>query len=271
MQIGVDVKANIKSVNATLMGQHFYCFVGKKANICRERWRNYSLSASLDTVILNYCLLRKNTNMKNLSNRIKVFSIILLQFLVISTYAQQKDLAWYTANAPFKMPVVTVPVFADKTFSIKDFGGVGDGQTLNTEAFAKTIAACVAAGGGKVIVPAGLWLTGPIQLKSNINLEVQRGAIITFTSDHTQFPIIKASSTSTTYQPASPIYGYDLKNIAITGEGIIDGGGDSWRPVKKTKTNDAQWKKLVASGGVVSADGSVWWPTKEAMDGEASA
>lgn len=207
--------------------------------------------------------------MKNLSNRIKIFSIILLQFLVMATYAQQKDLAWYTANAPFKMPVVTVPVFADKTFSIKDFGGVNDGQTLNTEAFAKTIAACVAAGGGKVIVPAGIWLTGPIQLKSNINLEVQRGAIITFTSDHTQFPIIKASNTSTTYQPASPIYGYDLKNIAITGEGIIDGGGDSWRPVKKTKTNDAQWKKLVASGGVVSADGSIWWPTKEAMDGEA--
>ncbi|MGG9971511.1 glycoside hydrolase family 28 protein [Ferruginibacter sp. SUN002] len=201
--------------------------------------------------------------------RLSFLPIVLLQLLSINTNAQVKDLAWYTANAPFKMPTVPIPVFADKTFSIADFGGVNDGQTLNTVAFEKTIAACVAAGGGKVVVPAGLWLTGPIQLKSNINLEVQRGAIINFTSDHTQYPIIKASNTSTNYQPASPIYGYDLKNIAITGEGIIDGAGDSWREMKKSKTTEAQWKKLVASGGVVSEDGSIWWPSKEAMEGGA--
>ncbi|UEG50150.1 glycoside hydrolase family 28 protein [Ferruginibacter lapsinanis] len=201
-------------------------------------------------------------------SRKMIFPLMFLLISAFSATAQKKDLAWYTANAPFKMPVVATPVFSDKVFSIKDFGAVSDGQTLNTTAFEKTIAACATAGGGKVVVPAGLWLTGPIQLKSNINLEVQRGAIILFTKDHSQYPIIKASNTSTNYQPASPIYGYDLKNIAITGEGIIDGGGDSWRPVKKGKTTEAQWKGLLASGGVLSKDGGLWWPSKEAMEGE---
>jgi hypothetical protein len=57
-----------------------------------------------------------------------------------------------------------------------------------------------------------------------------------FTPDRTKYPIIKASAKSSRFVPASPIYGYELKNIAITGEGTIDGSGESWRPVKKMKT-----------------------------------
>lgn len=198
-----------------------------------------------------------------------IFVAFSLIFLCSSLFAQEKTIAYYTSKAPFKMPVVKEPGFPAKTFNILDFGAVSDGQTLNTAAFAKAIETCSAAGGGKVIVPAGLWLTGPIQLKSNINLVVERGALIQFTSDHTQYPMIKASSTSSTIVPASPIYGYDLKNIAITGEGIIDGAGDSWRPVKKMKTTASQWKSITSSGGVLSEDGSIWWPSKEAMEGEA--
>ena len=208
------------------------------------------------------------------SKRLSQNNLIVLLFATTTitfntkTNAQVKDIAWYTANAPFKMPDVVVPTFHDTSFSITDYGAVSDGQTLNTNAFAKAIAACVAAGGGKVIVPAGLWLTGPIELKSNINLHLEKGALVLFTKDHTQYPIIKASNTSTNFTPASPIYGYDLTNIAITGEGIFDGGGDSWRPVKKEKCTPSQWNKLVASGGAVSKDGSLWWPTEAAMDGE---
>ena len=201
----------------------------------------------------------------------KIKSLFLFSFILcfsITVHAQEKDIAWYTANAPFKMPTVIVPTFAAKDFSIKDYGAVSDGQTLNTDAFAKAIDACSAAGGGRVVVPAGCWITGPIQLKSNIDLHLERGALVIFTKDHSQFPIIKASSGSTNFVTASPIYGYDLKNIAITGEGIFDGGGDSWRPVKKSKTTDSQWKELLASGGVVSKDGSVWWPSADAMNGE---
>jgi polygalacturonase len=201
------------------------------------------------------------------------FSILFIPFIFSfacanKVAAQDKDAAWYIANAPFKMPEVIRPIFPEKEFSITDYGAIGDGQTLNTDAFSKTISACSAAGGGTVIVPKGLWLTGPIELKSNINLCVERGALIQFTKDHTQYPIIKASSKSSSYVPASPIYGYDLKNIAITGEGIIDGAGESWRPVKKEKTTASQWKDFTSSGGVVSNDGKIWWPTKEALDGE---
>lgn len=193
-------------------------------------------------------------------------------FLIFSSFnsvtAQVKNNDWYISRAPFKMLQVKVPCFPDKTFSITNYGAVGDGQDLNTQAFAKAIDACSAAGGGKVIVPAGLWLTGPIQLKSNVNLVVERGALIQMTKDHSQFPIIKASAKSTNYVIASPIYGYDLENIAITGEGIIDGAGESWRPVKKEKVTASQWKDFTSSGGALSDNGKIWWPTKEAMEGE---
>src|SRR5262245_16520118 len=137
-------------------------------------------------------------------------TIFILFFLLTgSLNAQEKDQAWYCNNAPFKMPVVTQPEFPDKKFPITDFGAIGDGQTLNTAAFEKAISACSAAGGGHVVVPAGAWLTGPIQLKSNVDLHVEKGGLVFFTSDHTQYPIVKASSSSTSFLTASPIYGYD--------------------------------------------------------------
>lgn len=198
-----------------------------------------------------------------------LFFICLL--ILSSGYAQEsgdKDLQHYLNSAPFRMPAITVPKFADKSFNIKDYGAVGDGQTLNTAAFAKAIDACTKAGGGKVVVPTGVWLTGPIELKSNINLNVERGGLVLFTTDLTQYPIIKSSPTSSSFTTASPIYGYDLKNIAITGDGIIDGAGQAWRPVKKSKVTASEWKELVASGGVVDKT-DIWWPGKEAMEGEA--
>ncbi len=180
-----------------------------------------------------------------------------------------KALAWYLSRSPFKMQEPTVPQFSDRVFSLPDYGGIADGKTLNTAAFEKAINACAAAGGGKVVVPPGAWLTGPIRLQSNVNLHLEKGALVQLTKDHTQYPMIKASNKSTSIVPASPVYGYDLENIAITGEGIIDGAGDSWRPVKKSKTTDTQWRALLASGGIASNEGDIWWPSREAMNGEA--
>ncbi len=206
----------------------------------------------------------------NLSQKFIVVKIFLTACIAALLFfvadGQQKDASWYLENAPFPMPEISTPTFPGHDFSIRDYGAINDGQTLNTDAFKRAIDACASSGGGKVIVPPGLWLTGPIQLESNVDLDVERGALILFTRDHTQYPIIKSGGG---YVVASPIYGYDLTNVAITGEGVIDGAGETWRPVKKEKTTAAQWKEFTTSGGEVTNDGKVWWPTKEAAEGEA--
>ena len=177
------------------------------------------------------------------------------------------ELQDYVKTAPFTMPAVVRPTFPERTVTITDFGAVPDGQTLNTTAFAKAIASVADAGGGRVEIPPGLWLTGPIELRSNVHLHAKRGALVQFTPDHTQYPLLRRKGEK---EPVvmSPIYGRDLRNIAITGEGIFDGAGDTWRPVKREKTTEAQWKGFLARGGATSDGGKIWWPTQGAMEGE---
>lgn len=107
-------------------------------------------------------------------------------FVSTSAFSQQKDLAYYLTQVPFKMPEVNVPKFKNQTFRITDFGAVGDGKTMNTTAIEKTIKACSDAGGGIVEIPKGVWLTGPIELKSNVNIHTNRGTLVQFTKDRTQ-------------------------------------------------------------------------------------
>jgi polygalacturonase len=179
------------------------------------------------------------------------------------------ELRPHLTNLPFTMPEIRVPVFPPRQVSISDHGAIADGRTLNTNAFASAIHACASAGGGTVIVPAGLWLTGPIRLESNIDLHLERGAIILFSKRIEEYPIIAGlDGKSRRSQYAPPISGYKLENIAITGDGIIDGSGEAWRPVKKEKLNDREWKDLLASGGATTPDGKLWWPSKEAAGAE---
>jgi polygalacturonase len=177
----------------------------------------------------------------------------------------EKNILYYIQHAPFPMQEPERPSIPDRSYLLSDFGAVGDGQALNTEAFGKAIAACAAAGGGRIVVPAGAWLTGPIRLRSNIDLHLERGAMILFSRDHAPY---RAGIDEG--QPAllPPISGHDLENVSITGEGIFDGGGDSWRPVKKEKSTAAQWKNLLASGGALNKEQTIWWPSREAMEGK---
>ena len=156
------------------------------------------------------------------------------------------------------MPEVALPAI-DSThiFNIADYGAVGDGRTLNTEAIAKAIAACAQAGGGEVIIPPGLWVTGPIRMVSHMNLVIERGALVQFTRDLSQYPM-----------GAYPVYAHDLEDVAITGSGIMDGGGDAWRPVKQEKTTEAQWKELLAKGGTLTDKGKIWWPPGTSKDSQ---
>ena len=161
-----------------------------------------------------------------------------------------------------KLPDIKNPVFKKDTFNISDFGGKADGITLNTKAINDAITACNKNGGGVVLVESGLWLTGPVQLQSNVNLHLKSNAVLLFTADKSQYKLIESNwEGKKAVRNQSPISGNNLQNIAITGKGIIDGNGDVWRAVKKEKLTESQWKKLVASGGVVR-DGRMWMPSE---------
>ncbi|PTB97302.1 glycoside hydrolase [Marivirga lumbricoides] len=163
----------------------------------------------------------------------------------------------------FDMPEVKEASFPDNGMLITDFKAIGDGLFMNTEAINKTINEVAEKGGGKVVIPRGVWLTGPITLKSNINLHLEEGALLIFSDDKSLYPLVETSFEGlNTYRTQSPISGKNLENIAITGSGIIDGNGDAWRPVKKSKMTSSQWKSLVKSGGVLSEDEKTWYPSE---------
>nr|WP_276899890.1 glycoside hydrolase family 28 protein [Pedobacter kyonggii] len=199
--------------------------------------------------------------MKHISGslcRIKVALACLILSSASSAIAQQ----------PQSLPVIQQVKFKKDTTSITSFGAKGDGITLNTQSINKTIASVSQKGGGVVLIPSGLWLSGPIELKSNVNLHLKRDAILQFTDDFNQYKLVQGNWEG---QPAwrnqSPISGINLENIAITGTGIIDGNGGAWRMVKKDKLTETQWKTLVASGGVVRADGKMWYPSEKTVKG----
>ncbi len=171
-------------------------------------------------------------------------------------------------KTPFEMESVQLPMIPEREFNITDFGAVSDGETMNTDAIANAIEACSKAGGGRVVIPRGLWKTGPILFKSNIELVVEEGALVLFSKRIEDYTLIEAPTNvaKRPYRYISPIYGKGLKNIAITGKGVIDGNGQAWRPVKKRKLTASQWSELVASGGVVEPSGKMWWPSEEAMN-----
>ncbi len=167
-----------------------------------------------------------------------------------------------------KLPKITSPVFKKDTLSISKFGSVPDGRILNTAPIQEAINFLSAKGGGVVLVPAGLWLTGPLVLRSNINLHLAIGATLLFTKDFTQYPLVEGNwEGSPQMRNQSPISANKATNIAITGRGIIDGNGDAWRMVKKDKLNETQWKKLVGSGGLLSDDKKTWYPSQSSFEG----
>jgi polygalacturonase len=166
------------------------------------------------------------------------------------------------------LPVIKSPSFKKDTFNIKKFGAAADGYILNTKTIAAAIDACNKKGGGVVLVPAGLWLTGPVVLKSNVNLHLAAGATILFTDDKKEYPLVKANWEGLPQmRNQSPISATDAVNIAITGKGIIDGNGEAWRAVKIDKLTASQWKKKIESGGVLSEDKKTWYPSEAFMKG----
>jgi polygalacturonase len=153
------------------------------------------------------------------------------------------------------------PRFPARDFTITDFGAKEGGTVKCTEAFAKAVTACNKAGGGRVVVPNGAWLTGPIRLESNVNLFVSRGATVRFSTDTADYlPLVLTRWEGVECMNYSPlIYAFEAENIAVTGEGTLDGQASDvyWWPWKGKKNfgwrdgtpnQDAARKKLFAMG-----------------------
>ena len=203
------------------------------------------------------------------TNPIHFLCIILTVFLTSwskDSIAQNSKSNEAYKGIEFKMNKVKEPIIPKNTVNIKDFGAVNGGTVLNSKAFADAIAAVSKKGGGKVIIPAGIWLTGPIILKSNIELHAEAGALIKFSTDKSLYPLVETSFEGlNTWRCISPIYGKNLENIAFTGKGVWDGSGEVWRQVKKSKLTESQWKKFVASGGVLNEKKDSWYPSETFM------
>jgi polygalacturonase len=122
------------------------------------------------------------------------------------------------------------PVIPDKTFSVIDYGAVGDGKTMNTTALQKAIDAVAKAGGGTLTVPPGKFLTGPLVLAGSMNLHLAKGAVLLISDDMTTYP--SASGRYLNCLSAS-----DAHDLEISGEGVIDGQGAVWWKTFRANTN----------------------------------
>jgi polygalacturonase len=149
------------------------------------------------------------------------------------------------SRVPEILKRIKPPVFPKRDFALTKYGAKADGKFDNTEAFRKAIAACNKAGGGRVLVPAGTFLTGPIHLLSNVNLHVSQGATVKFSQDPKAYlPLVFTRWEGMELLNYSPfIYAFEQQNIAITGQGTLDGNSDDthWWPWKGQERHG--WKK----------------------------
>ncbi len=181
----------------------------------------------------------------------------------LCAHAQTNPYSSYTRQLPFSMPEVAAPVFPKKVVSLSEYGVKGDGKTLCTEAFRKAIDALSSQGGGRLSVPQGVWFTGPIVLKSHVELHLEKGAVILFSGDMDLYPVIETNYEGELRKHCqSPVSAVGQTDIAITGQGIIDGNGICWRPLKKEKVTEGQWKKFTSKGGVFPRS-TMWYPSEE--------
>jgi polygalacturonase len=146
------------------------------------------------------------------------------------------------AALPEILARIRAPAFPARDFSITDYGARKGGDA--SEAFRAAIAACSRAGGGRVVVPPGEFLTGPIHLLSNVNLHVSPGATIRFSNDPARYlPVVLTRWEGVELMNYSPlVYAYDQENVAITGGGTLDGqaGPEHWWPWKSAQGATSQ-------------------------------
>lgn len=185
-------------------------------------------------------------------NRKYFFSLLSL-LIGLFTFQSSFAFTWDKATYANIEKSVRHPVFGSYSCKITDFGAsVKASAAANQKAINKAIAACSKRGGGKVIVPKGLWNTGAIRLQSGVNLVVDSGATLRFAFDTKLYPLVKTSWEGMDCWNYSPcIYAYQCKNVALTGQGVVDGNG-----------NNNTWWQMCGKGSFGYSEGK----TKEAQD-----
>lgn len=209
-------------------------------------------------------------NFRSRFARTAIYGWIILSILLVSfRSASQPDAGWSEKSEILRR--IVPPSFPAREFRITDYGAIGDGRSDCTDAFRSAIAACHAAGGGKVIVPRGVWFTGAIHLKSNVNLYLEKNATIRFSTEPQQYlPVVYTRFEGVECLNYSPmIYAFEQENIAITGKGVLDGGAMSnvwwdwkgpwddaettptgWQPGMKDQRNDVVELQRMAENNV---------------------
>ncbi len=160
-----------------------------------------------------------------------LLSIFVASLMAYTTSAQKVHVQPVHVEAPFPMDSVYLCTFPNKEFPITKYGARKGNNHLNTQAFAKAIEACHRAGGGRVVVPAGEWFTGPIHFKSHVNLFLEEGAVVRFSDNPNDYlPAVMTSWEGLECYNYSPlIYAFECENVGISGKGTLAPVMDTWR------------------------------------------
>lgn len=165
---------------------------------------------------------------------------------------------------------IEIPFFREKIFNILNYGAQSSLEFNNREAIQKAIDTCSVSGGGMVFIPNGYFLSGPIQLKSNVNLHLSENAVLQFTKSKEEYPLLWTDyEGQRRIRAVSPISADSQVNIAITGKGIIDGNGALWRGIKKFKLTSKEFERCMAKSPyfIETSEGGIWCPTQTVYEG----
>ena len=159
--------------------------------------------------------------------------------------------------------------FDQRKVFITDFGAKNGMDFDNQQAIQAAIDSCSSSGGGTVVIPAGFWMTSPIQLKSGVNLHTLKGAYVRFTKIREKYPLrFTEYEGRRAIRTISPVSALNARDIAVTGEGIFDGNGNKWRPKKDWKMSAREWNKRKTSPNIATVDdGLMWFPSETAYRG----
>lgn len=166
---------------------------------------------------------------------------------------------------------VKPPAIPDAFYDIREFGAIEGGEHSCRQAIQAAIDRAWQEGGGHVVIPPGIWLTGPIELKTRIDLHLEENSLLLFHKTKEDYPLLVTEYEGRRrIRATSPVWARDASHISITGGGIIDGSGEKWRMAKEFKFSPADWQRLTMKSRhtlSMTKEGSVWFPSRTAYEG----